>query len=346
LSGIRSAPTARYARDYRSNLFTVEYALDGQTPLKGNEQVEVVVQNTLEDGTVEDEQALFTGFVSGSATETDERDREVLARIEARDWTLRLEKKDMGDTPGFGGWALQDAVEFVCERSGVPASLLVWEQSPADWEIPKRAPFKLEFKFDEASTAVDALDCLLAACGFTWGTGFDGKVHLWARSADFVDLGALIGDGSEEDDQVVELATHRDLDGFANEILLVTSPLRPKAAPTVARIGNPDSQHDPDDDLYIGEEWVRTVRYDDSYPAALLGWLELERATRGRRLLGFRPKHGRLDIIPRHVVTADIGGHDFERGARFGIVRALYAVEDVGGLPRLRSEFVLAAMKE
>ena len=123
-------------------------------------------------------------------------------------------------------------------------------------------------------------------------------------------------------------------------------PLRPKAAPTVARIGNPDSQHDPDDDLYIGEEWVRTVRYDDSYPAALLGWLELERATRGRRLLGFRPKHGRLDIIPRHVVTADIGGHDFERGARFGIVRALYAVEDVGGLPRLRSEFVLAAMKE
>ena len=343
ITDIRSAPTAYFAKDYRNNRLALDYAKGAQEHLKGNECVSVVVENHREDGTVDPPLNLFGGFVSSYGTSATGYDGEIIAHLEARDWTLRLDKKDMADTPSFAGWPLVNAALFVLNRCGVSDNLVHWEQSGSGWHIPQRAVFKLEFKYDETSTAVEALDGLLGSCGFTWGTGFNGEIYIWSRSADYVDYGAVIDETDTDDDnKIVRLDTDRTLDDFANEILLVTSALRDKTDPTTARVKNLNSQQDPADDLYVGEDWVRIRRYQDSYPAPLLAALELAQYTRDRRLCAFTPKRGRMDIQPRHIITASISNHDFASGTKFGIIATTYSIEEVGGLPRLRSEFVMA----
>ena len=42
------------------------------------------------------------------------------------------------------------------------------------------------------------------------------------------------------------------------------------------------------------------------------------------------------------IVTANVSDHDFEPGTKFGVIAATYAVREIGGLPRLQSEFTMA----
>jgi len=343
LTQLRSAPVAYYSKDYRHNRLRLDYAVSSQPHLKGNECIEVSLQTVRQDGTIEDEQHFFGGFVSLYGTRRAGSDRETVAHLEARDWTLRLAKKDMGDTPCFAGWPLLDAVRFIFRRCGISDNLIHWEQTGEGWMVPQRALFKLEFKFDETTTALEALDSLFASCGFTWGTGFDGHIYIWSRAADYVDYGAVIDDTDFDDThKLLRMETSRDLDDFANEVLVVTSPLLDTSEPTTARVRNQASQQDEESDLYVGEPWVKAVSLHDSYRAPLMAALELSQHTRERRLCTFTPRHGRLDILPRHIVTAQVSGHEFPRGSQFAVLGATYSVPVVGGLPRLRSEFVAA----